>query len=224
MGITKKQKEIYDYIAEYSLVNGYAPTQKEIKDHFEFKSFGSVQRYIKYLADAGYIETDWNARRGITLLGDLADNHSDYDDLPAGPSLSKLNTIDSTSIPLLGSIAAGDPIEALESASDSIEVPKHMIRSSSARHFALNISGNSMIEDGILDGDIVICRHQLDAKKGETVAAIIDGEATLKHYHPTGSEIELRPANKDYSPIIVDKDSGDFSIAGIMVGLLRSYV
>lgn len=224
MGITKKQKEIYDYIAEYVLANGYAPTQKEIKDHFEFKSFGSVQRYIKYLSDAGYIETDWNARRGITLLGGLGESASTGIDLPAGPSYSTPTLDNTSSIPLLGSIAAGNPIEAIEGASDSIEVPTYMIKSSSAKHFALTIEGNSMIEDGILNGDIVICRHQLDAKKGETVAAVIDGEATLKHYYPHGNTIELRPANKDYSPIMVDADSGQFAIAGIMVGLLRSYI
>jgi repressor LexA len=224
MGITKKQKEVFDYIAEYSLVNSFAPTQKEIKDHFDFKSFGSVQRYIKYLADAGYIETDWNARRGITLLGGLGDSSSEVDNYPAGPSVSSRQTVDSNSIPLLGSIAAGNPIEAIESASDMIDVPSYMIKSQSARHFALNIDGDSMIEDGILHGDIVVCRQQEDASRGETVVAVIEGEATLKHYYPVGQSIELRPANKDYQAIVVDKNSGDFSIAGIMVGLLRSYI
>jgi len=221
MGITKKQKEVFDYISEYSLINGYAPTQKEIKEHFAFKSFGSVQRYIKYLADAGYIETDWNARRGITLLGGPGELSSNSDD-----NFHRDNhpVMDLRSIPLLGDIAAGNPIEALESATETIDVPSYMIRSTSARHFALNINGNSMIEDGILNGDIVICRHQLDAKRGETVVAIIEGEATLKHYYPTGRTIELRPANKDFSTIVVDRESGEFNIAGIMVGLLRSYI
>lgn len=219
MGITKKQKEVFDYIAEYSGISGYAPTQKEIKDHFEFKSFGSVQRYIKYLADAGYIETDWNARRGITLLGDPGEVSSNLSEFSSRPE-----PIDFNSVPLLGDIAAGNPIEAIEAADEFINVPAQMIKSTSDRHFALNISGNSMIEDGILNGDIVVCRAQPDAKRGETVVAIIDGEATLKHYYPTGKTVELRPANRDFSTIVVSRDSGDFSIAGIMVGLLRSYI
>ena len=202
MGITKKQKEVFDYIDRYSQDFGYAPTQKEIKDHFGFKSFGSVQRYIKYLVNAGYLEGDWNARRGLKTVS----HQEDY------------NIAD---IPLLGKIAAGNPIEAIENPDETISVPINFIRSGH-KHFALRIEGDSMIEDGILNEDIVVCKYSQTAEQGETIAAVVDGEATLKHFYKHSDHIELRPANSSMSPIKIVSEN--FKIAGILVGLVRSYV
>lgn len=206
MGITIKQKAILDFITNYSRETGCAPTQREILEHFGFKSFGSVQRYIKYLVDAGYLESDWNARRGLKLVDDPADTKS------SATSLEE--------VPLLGLIAAGNPIEALENPNDFISIPKDMLRSGH-RYFALTIKGESMINAGILDGDTVLCRHVTQASQGQIVVAIIDGEATLKYYYRHADHIELRPANDRLSPIIVTQ--GDFKIAGVLSGLIRSY-
>lgn len=201
MNITTKQKEVFDYIKTYTHTHGHAPTQKEIKEHFGLKSFGSVQRYIKYLVDAKYLSRDWNARQGLKILK------------TDGPLIE---------IPLLGNIAAGIPIEAIENPSETIEVPTYMIKAP-YRYYALNIQGHSMIDDHILDGDIAICRYQEHANHGQTVVAILNGDATIKRFHPRPNRIELHPANATMKPIIVTPDE-DFKIAGILVGLIRSYL
>ncbi|MBT5093904.1 MAG: transcriptional repressor LexA [Halobacteriovoraceae bacterium] len=208
MGITKKQKEIYDYIKSYIDTHSCAPTQKEIKEHFSFKSFGSVQRYIKYLTDAGYLGSDWNARRGLTLVEEQA--------LMAAPAPH------SREIPLLGKVAAGIPIEALEDPEETIPVPLHML-SGDSRYFALKVEGDSMIDEGIFQDDIVVCKGQETAHTGQTVVAVIDGEATVKNFYKKKGIIELHPANSTMQPIIVD-GSLPFKIAGVLVGLIRSYV
>ncbi|OUR94071.1 repressor LexA [Halobacteriovorax marinus] len=206
MSITKKQKEVLDFITQYWEKHEVAPTQKEIKEAFGLKSFGSVQRYLKYLKDAGHIDSDWNARRGLKPKEEFR---------ASAPE----NSID---IPLFGDVAAGIPIEAIENPDNTISVPLHMIKENS-KYYALNVKGDSMIEDGILEGDIVICKHQTTANRGQTIIALVDGEATVKRYQPRKSHIELIPANSSMSPIIVDPEVSQFSIAGILVGLLRSY-
>jgi repressor LexA len=202
MSLTKKQKQVYDYIVEYLDENGYSPTQMEIKEHFGFKSLGSVQDYIRYLKNANYIQNDTNSVRGLTPV-------------TGGKTSDVENIID---IPLHGKVAAGNPIEAMEG-SESISVPATMIGRGS--HYALTISGESMIEDGILDGDVIVVKEQKTASNGDTVVAVIDNEATVKRYYKKKSAIELHPANSTMKPIIVK--NGDFQIKGVLVGLLRSY-
>lgn len=202
MSLTKKQKQVYDYIVEYLDENGYSPTQMEIKEHFGFKSLGSVQDYIRYLKNANYIQNDTNSVRGLTPV-------------TGGKTSDVENIID---IPLHGKVAAGNPIEAMEG-SESISVPAAMIGRGS--HYALTISGESMIEDGILDGDVIVVKEQKTASNGDTVVAVIDNEATVKRYYKKKSAIELHPANSTMKPIIVK--NGDFQIKGVLVGLLRSY-
>lgn len=210
MAITKKQKEVFDYICDYTRTNGYAPTQREIKDHFGFKSFGSVQAYLKYLVNAGYLETDWNARRGITLASDE----------PARSS--KVVAADVEEIPWLGNVAAGIPIEAIENPSETIQVPRSMV-SKGGNYFALSVQGDSMIEAGILEGDVIVCRHQTNADNGQVIVAVVDGEATVKTLNKQKKGIELIPANSRMRPFMIEPDQ-DFRIAGILVGLMRSYV
>ena len=128
------------------------------------------------------------------------------------------NIIESVEIPLHGKVAAGNPIEALEGI-ETIEVPSSMI--GTGNYYALTVSGESMIEDGILDGDLIVIKEKSNATNGETVVAVIDNEATVKKYYKKNNKIELHPANSSMSPIIVDR--GDFNIKGIVVGLYRSY-
>lgn len=199
MSLTKKQKLVYDYICEYINEHDYSPTQLEIKEYFGFKSLGSVQDYIRYLKNSGHLISDTNSVRGLK---------------PA-QSQSNDNFID---IPLHGQVAAGNPIEAFEG-NEMISVPNHMI--STGDHYALTISGESMIEDGILDGDIVIIKEQNTANNGQTVVALINNEATIKRYYNKKSSIELHPANSTMKPIIVN--DGDFNIKGVLVGLIRAY-
>lgn len=197
MALTKKQKDVLDFITEYVRENGYSPTQKEIQAHFGFKSLGSVQDYIKYLKDGGYLNNDSHSVRGLM------------------PSTVQQNSED---IPLLGNIAAGTPIEAIEH-SDTISVPVHML--GRGQHYALKVKGESMIEDGILSGDIAIIKHASQAENGQIVVAVVDNETTLKRYFKRSKQIELHPANKTMKPIII-KDK-ECEIRGLMVGLIRTY-
>jgi len=201
MSLTKKQKQVFDYIKEYIEEYEVSPTQVEIQEHFGFKSLGSVQDYIKYLKNAGYLENDANSVRGLK---------------PVDPNANQSEN--SISIPMHGSVAAGNPIEAIEG-NETIDIPAYMVRKGS--HYALTVSGESMIEDGILDGDVIVVKEQNTAVNGETVVAVIDNEATVKRYYKKSKNIELHPANSTMKPIIVDH--GDFQIKGILVGLVRSY-
>jgi len=146
MSLTKKQKQVYDYIVEYLDQNGYSPTQVEIQTNFGFKSLGSVQDYIKYLKNAGYLESDTNSVRGLA---------------PTTPQSSEPSP-EAIEIPLHGSVAAGNPIEAFEG-NEMIEVPARMI--GNGNHFALTVNGQSMIEDGILDGDLIVIKEQNNGKR-----------------------------------------------------------
>jgi SOS regulatory protein LexA len=197
MALTKKQKEVLDFITEYVRENGYSPTQKEIQHHFGFKSLGSVQDYIKYLTSGGHLNNDSHSVRGLT------------------PSSVQQN---SEEIPLLGNIAAGTPIETIEN-SEMISVPVHML--GKGKYYALKVKGESMIDEGILNGDIAIIKHQTQAENGQIVVAVVDNETTLKRYFKKSKQIELHPSNKTMKPIIVrDKDC---EIRGLMVGLIRTY-
>ncbi len=197
MALTKKQKDVLDYITGYVRENGYSPTQKEIQENFGFKSLGSVQDYIKYLTAGGYLNNDSHSVRGLM------------------PSAVQQN---SEEIPLLGNIAAGVPIEAIEN-SDLISVPVHML--GRGQHYALKVKGESMIEEGILSGDVAIIKHSTQAENGQIVVAVVDNETTLKKYFKRSKQIELHPANKTMKPIIV-KDK-ECEIRGLLVGILRTY-
>lgn len=203
MSLTKKQKQVYDYICDYINEHEYSPTQLEIKEHFGFKSLGSVQDYIRYLKNSGHLSNDPNSVRGLT---------------PNNPSLSQENLGNVIDIPLHGKVAAGNPIEAMEGA-EMISVPTAMI--GKGTHYALTISGSSMIEDGILDGDVIIVKEQKNASNGETVVAVIDNEATVKRFYKKNKSIELHPANSSMKPIIIN--DGNFEIKGVLVGLIRAY-
>lgn len=195
--LTRKQKEVYDYICAYIEEHSVSPTQAEIQDYFGFKSLGSVQDYIKYLINAGVLKNDPNAVRGL---------------VPAEVSEPSID------IPMLGTVAAGVPIEVIER-TETIAVPRSMIRQGT--HFALTVKGQSMIEDGILEGDVIIIKKQSTANNGDTVVATVDHEATVKRFQKKAKHIELIPANSSMKPIIV-KDE-DFQIKGILVGLIRQY-
>ena len=207
MGLTKKQKEVYDFIVAYLDHHGHSPTQNEIKDHFGLKSLGSVQKYLQYLNKEGVLETHWNHRRGIEVL--------------ASPNFNNDNSSDH--IPLLGLVAAGNPIEAIENPTNTIAVPRYFLKGG-FRYFALTVKGESMIEAGIREDDVIICRSTKEARNGQIVVAVIDGEATVKTFSlQNNKQIELLPANKNFSPIVIDENILDFKIVGTLAGLLRSY-
>ena len=193
--LTPKQKRLLDFIVEHTEREGFAPSQREIADALGFSSLGTVQNYLVRLEREGLIVRDWNARRGVRAR------------LPEGHGFE---------LPLAGTVAAGRPIEAVPVA-DILEVPSSM---AGEGNFALRVKGDSMVGDGILDGDYVVVRRQDRAESGQTVVALIDNEATVKRFHRKPDRIELHPANAAMKPIVVG-EAQEFSILGVVVGVIR---
>ncbi len=234
--LTPKQKKILDYIEAHIKKKGYAPSQQEIARHFRFKSLGTVQNYLVRLEKNGFIQKTWNARRSLEPVKapsgtqgtaspfESSSRASASSSPQRSASVTRLREVGSGAVPLpvLGKVAAGKPIEAIESG-EPIDVPASLL-SPGAKHFVLKVSGNSMIEDGILDGDFVVIREQDTAVNGQTVVALVGNEATIKRYYQKRDRIELHPANENYEPLVLTNlnDSGrDFQIEGILVGLIR---
>lgn len=226
--LTPKQKAMLDFILEFRAERGYAPSQHEIAAHFGFSSLGTVQNYLVRLERQGAIQKDWNARRGTHVLQNPersamgADRPTKVSGEFASASSSFKETSGELSLPLLGRVAAGRPIEAIENR-ETVEVPRALV-GRTGEHFVLRVQGDSMIEEGILDGDQVIIKKQRTAQNGQTVVALVGNEATIKKYYFRQGRVELHPANPKYSPLIVDADVKDeFHIEGIMVGLIRKF-
>jgi repressor LexA len=209
--LTPKQKAMLDFILSFRDANGYAPSQHEIAKNFGFSSLGTVQNYLVRLERQGAIQKDWNAKRGMQVLAPAATNIINRKIEDAGSQLT---------LPLLGRVAAGRPIEAIEH-NEMVEVPRTMV-GRTGQHFVLRVQGDSMIEEGIFDGDQVIIKKQRTAENGQTVVALIGNDATIKKYYFRQGRVELHPANPKYTPLIVDDDvKDDFKIEGVMVGLVR---
>jgi len=198
MNLTPKQQRLLSFVQSYREDKGYAPSQAEIARHFRFRSLGTVQNYLKALEGKGYLARQKNLSRSLQLM----EVHSS-----------------SVRIPLAGRVAAGAPIEAIEQ-QETVDVPPSLIRGGT--NFALEVKGDSMIGEGIHNGDLVIVRKQSDAENGQIVVAMLDGEATVKTFHRSRKGIELVPANAAMHPIRVESGQG-FQILGIVVGLMRKY-
>jgi repressor LexA len=197
--LTKRQQEILTYIEEYYEREGDSPTIREIADHFEIKSTNAVADHLKALERKGVIERNAGLARGIQL-----------------PQQQAVGV----NVPLLGKIAAGLPILAEENCEGWITVGKEY--EGKGELFALQVSGDSMVDAHILDGDLVIIRMQNQAERGEIVAALIDDEATLKTYYPQGNKVLLLPENKNYDPLVFGPETDNsFKILGKAVGLVR---
>ena len=198
MTLTEKQQAVYRFIRDFIEAMGIAPSYDEIRQHFGFQSFQSVQKYLNQLERKGYLKKPGkNQKRGLTLV-----EHGG-------------NTV---VLPLAGVVAAGQPIEAIED-QEHVHVPEEML--GRGDYFALTVQGNSMIDDGIFDGDTIIVQRQATAANGQTVVALIEGEATVKRFYRHADSVELRPANTSMKPFFIRE--GAFEIRGVVVGLMRRY-
>lgn len=200
-GLTKRQASILRFIIESIRDYGYPPTIAEIGEQFGISSTNGVNDHLVALEKKGYIERSSKAR-GIHVTPKAA----------AG-----LYQNEAAMVPLVGSVAAGQPILAEENIEDHIAVSGALAQAGS---YCLRVRGDSMIEDGILDGDVVVVDQSREAKPGDVVVALIDDEATIKHYHPKGAQVELRPANSSMEPIRVPAES--VLIQGVVVALQRA--
>jgi len=200
MKLTEKQKEVLGYISRHIEEWGQSPSFEEICSHFGFNSYNTVTTYLRILERKGYIRLPRkkNQKRAIKVISPVE--------------------IRRFECPLLGKVAGGKPIEAVEDVS-AIEVPPSMI--GSGDYFVLQVNGNSMKEDGILSGDFVVIRKQPTVENGETVVALINNEATVKKYYKRRGHVELRPAHRGMESIRVKK--GDLRIEGKVVGVIRHY-
>jgi repressor LexA len=198
--LTEKQQQIVAFIRDYRSRRGIAPTQREICEHFGYSSFGTLQKHIRLLLDKGVLVRDWNQRRSLDVAEEAV----------GAPALE---------IPLLGRIAAGSPIEVLPG-DDRLHVPESLTRK--GENFVLLVSGDSMVDEGIRDGDWVVVHRRTRADNGEMVAALVNGEATLKRFYrePEG-QVRLQPSNDRLAPIRVSED--EVQVQGIVVGLMRRY-
>ena len=200
MILTKRQKEIFDYIEAAIQDNGYAPTLEEIGQRFNLRSLATVHKHVSNLEAKGLIRRKWNHSRAIEVV-------------------NRRRKARAVELPLLGRVAAGRPIEALEG-DDTIEVPESLVRRRNT--YVLKVAGDSMVDDGILDGDLIIVEERPEPNNGDMVVASIDGEATVKRFYREGrGVVRLEPANPRYKPIIV-RDR-DLQIRGVVVAVLRKY-
>jgi repressor LexA len=202
MALTRRQREIYDYVCDFVANRGYSPSLEEIGKRFGLTSVATVHKHIQHLVDKGYLQKAWNRSRSVEPVP--------REDGAAGVCL----------LPILGSVAAGQPIEAVEEG-ERVAVPE-TLRGRASDCFVLRVRGESMIEDQIADGDMVVVEKRAEARNGETVVAMIDGsEATLKRFYRKGPVVKLVPANATMKPIELPAER--VQIAGVIKGLLRQY-
>jgi repressor LexA len=223
--LSLKEKSVLEFIENELMGKGLSPSYQEICDHFGFASLNSVQNYLKQLSAKGYVELPQNQKRAIHILHSAKDFHKNLEERLN--SESEKSDSNMTSIPFLGRVAAGAPIERFAE-NEFINVPTEFMKSP-GNYFALKVEGDSMIEEGIFDGDFLVVLSQKAAKDGDLVVASIDQESTVKRFFnkknpqadTTEKQIELRPANSKlksmwYHPQMVD-------IKGLVKALLRKY-
>lgn len=199
MHLTKRQRQIYEYLKDHIRSRGYAPSIVEIGKQFHLSSPATVHKHLAHLEEKGLIRKQQNLSRAIEVVEESAN-------------------VLSWEYPVLGEIAAGKPIEAL----DQREVVALLPDAGDKDVFVLRVNGNSMIEDHIKNGDYVIVEKRNVAENGETVVALIDNDrATLKRFYRETDRVRLQPANPDMKPIFVRE--GDFAIQGVVIGVLRKF-
>ena len=200
MALTRRQREIYNFIRNFVLEHGYSPSLEEIGAHFGLSSVATVHKHVHHLVVKGLLKKPWNRSRSVEPVQQEGSG--------------------AVTLPLAGIVAAGHPIAAIED-NETLEVPRDLVPDR-GQSFALRVRGDSMIEDQIRDGDYVVVESRCEARNGETVVALIRGEdATLKKFYRQGAEVRLEPANSAMQPIVVPAE--DVEVRGVVCGLLRRY-
>ncbi|MGQ0561247.1 MAG: transcriptional repressor LexA [Gemmatimonadota bacterium] len=202
MPLTKRQKEILDFLEGFLAENGYAPSFEEIARHFGYTSLATVHEHLENLKQKGYIRKSYNASRSLELV-------------PAGVTAAAVE------LPLLGTVAAGYPIEAIQD-NETVAVPEDFI-SRGGEHYVLKVRGDSMIDEQIRDGDYVIVNARRTATNGEMVVALVGGDSATvkKFYRESGGKIRLQPANVTMPPMFYREH--EVTVQGIVIGVIRRY-
>ncbi len=200
MPVTKRQQEVLQFVSDFIERRGYAPSLEEIAGALDLSSVSTVHKHLGNLQRKGLLAREWNRSRSLVVA----------------PPPAKAGAVE---IPLLGTVAAGAPIEAVPHP-DTISVPADLV--GGRRAFALRVKGDSMIDEHICDGDFVVLEARETARSGETVVALIDGQdATLKKFYRQGNRVRLQPANRELAPIIVSER--ELRVQGVVIAVLRSY-
>lgn len=202
MALTRRQKQILDYLQEYLTANGYAPSYEEIAEHFGYASLATVHEHVENLRVKGYVRKGYNESRSLEVV-------------PAESSVSAVE------LPLLGLVAAGLPIEAVEDR-ETLSVPEDFLRRG-GRNFVLRVAGDSMVDEQIRDGDYIVVNSRERADNGEMVVALVDGEAATvkKFYRESDGNVRLQPANPTMQPMYFRPDR--IRVQGVVVGVIRRY-
>lgn len=211
--LTERQRDILEFIRSFQKERGIAPTHREICDHFGFSSYGTVYKHLSLLEKKGLIRRDWNQKRGVELV-------EQHDQPQAAPTRSAAAPAGSNArdLPLFGYIAAGRPLD-VDVSDEMITVPEHL--TTRGENYVLKVRGDSMVDDGILDGDLVIIARRELADNGEMVVANVNGEVTLKRLYREGERVRLQPANSMMSPIYAA--AREVAVQGVVVGLMRRF-
>jgi repressor LexA len=202
MALTKKQRQILDYVESFVDTNGYSPSYEEIAEHFGYNSLATVHEHLTNLETKGFLRKNYNKSRSLEIV--RADLHA--------PALE---------LPLMGQVAAGLPIEAVEDGQETVTVPHDMVRR--GNNYVLRVKGDSMIEEQIRDGDYIIVNSRQTAENGEMVVALVHGESATvkKFYREPAGRVRLQPANPTMEPMYYRAD--EVQIQGIVVGVIRKY-
>jgi repressor LexA len=198
--LTKRQREILDYLNDFIQQHGYAPSLEEIGRRFSLSSLATVHKHLTNLQDKGFIKRAWNRSRSVELM----------------PTRTAGRAVE---LPMLGYVAAGAPIEAV-AGSETIAVPEDLVGRRDT--YVLRVRGDSMIDEQIRDGDFVVVEDRKTAENGEMVIALLGGsDVTLKKFYRESGRVRLQPANPAMQPILVDP--GSLQIQGVVVGVMRKY-
>jgi repressor LexA len=209
MALTKRQREVYDFISTFVHKNGYSPSFEEIGDGMGLSSLATVHKHLTNLETKGMLKRDYNRSRSIDVI------------VPRGRAKQEMAMAASAAgvLPLLGRIVAGQPVEAMQNPNETISLTD-LTRSKEV--FVLQVSGDSMQDEHIVDGDYVLVERMKTARDGEIVVALVDGsETTLKRFYREGSRVRLQPANATMAPIMVAASACE--IQGRVIGVLRKY-
>jgi repressor LexA len=206
--LTERQRDILNFIREFQKERGVAPTHREICDHFGFSSYGTVYKHLSLLEKKGLIRRDWNQKRGVEVVDEKEESREPRRDERSS----------ARELPLFGYIAAGRPLD-VDVSDETIAVPEHL--TTRGENYVLKVRGDSMVDDGILDGDLVIIARREKADNGEMVVANVNGEVTLKRLYREGERVRLQPANSMMHPIYAA--ARDVAVQGVVVGLMRRF-
>jgi len=207
--MTARQEEILKFIYYFIDTNGFPPSYREIGNHFNINSTFGVKRHLDALIKKGYINIDSKSNRSISLTEKSAERFN----------TNKENN--SVEIPILGRVAAGYPVLSEQNIDGTLFIDSSLIKRGN-NYFGLKVRGDSMVEDGIFEGDTVIVKSQSTASNNDIVIAMIDNDTTVKRYESRSKIVRLIPANKNYEPINVSGQN-DFSILGKVIGVYRTY-